>query len=447
MLKRIATLVLLSLLASTSYGADDVATELENNWHQWRGPHATGVAPRGNPPIRWDEQTNISWKVELPGRGSSTPIIWGDRLFVTTGVVTDRIDETLLAPKDQPKRLFGITYPNQFYRLDVICLDRHTGDVLWHKTAVEEVPPEGHHNDNNYASASPMTDGKHLYISFGSSGVYCFDLEGNRVWGRKLGEMKTRLSFGGGISPVVHGDSLVMNWDHDGDSSVFVLDATNGNTRWSAEREEVTSWATPLVLDQDGHTQVIVNASNSVRSYDLKSGKTLWQCSGQVGNVIPSPVANASHVFCLSGYRGSAAYAISRDSQGDVSETDKVVWQANRDTPYVASPLLYGDRLYFNKSLSGVLTCLDATNGKALIEARRMRGIQSVYASPVGAAGRVYFVSRDGNTLVMDNSGDSKVLSNNQLDDPIDASPAIVGDTIYLRGHKYLYSIAEPKRS
>ena len=435
--------LLMGLAAISQARGAEPSSHSAGNWPQWRGPQATGVAPQGNPPTQWSETKNVVWKVEIPGVGSSTPIVWQDRIFLLTAVETDRVSETVAAPDKQPKRPFGIVFPNRVHQFVVLCLDRATGKTLWQQVATELVPHEGHHPDNDFASASPVTDGRHLYVSFGSRGVYCYDLDGKQVWSRDLGDMQTRLSFGEGASPALHGDTLVVPWDHDGPSFIAALDAATGEVRWKKERDEQSAWATPLIVERENRTQVITNASNLVRSYDLKTGELLWQCGGQVGNVTPSPVAGEELVFCMSGYRGSALYAIPLNATGDLTGTNKIAWKQDRGTPYIPSPLLYDGRLYFTQSNDGILTCLDAQTGKAIIERTRLPGIARIYASPVGAAGRVYITSRDGTTLVIRHGDAFEVLATNKLDDDIDASPAIAGQQMFLRGKRFLYCLAE----
>ena len=341
--------------------------------------------------------------------------------------------------------MFGITFPNTFYQFAVICLDRNTGRELWRKVAAEKVPHEGHHGDNNYASASPTTDGERLYAWFGSVGLFCFDLDGKQLWSRDLGEVETRRSFGEGASPVVHDDRVVLTRDNEGKSYVICLNAATGETVWQVDRDEPTSWATPLVVEQDGRTQVITSASNRVRSYNLADGALLWECGGQVGNVTPSPVTDGKLVYCMSGYRGSALFALPLDATGDITDSDEIAWSTSRGTPYVPSPLLYDGLLYFNQSNDAILTCLKADTGETVIERTRMPGLRSVYASPLGAAGRVYFVGRDGVTLVIERGEEFKELATNRLDEGIDASPAAVGKQLFLRGQKHLYCIeAQP---
>lgn len=432
------------LLAIGPAMAQDFEVEKHKNWHQWRGPEASGVSRSATPPLEWDAEKNIQWKVPIAGEGTGSPIVWGDKVFVLTSINTGKVDPSLPKPEDQPKRQFGITFPNTTYEFVVICLDRNTGNEIWKRTAIEKVPHEGHHGDNNFASYSPTTDGKRLYAWFGSAGLYCYDLDGEQLWSRDLGPVSTRLSFGEGSSPVVHGNRLVINRDNEGGSYILCLNAENGETIWKKDREEGSGWSTPLIVEAAGKTQVIVNASNRVRSYNLEDGTTLWECGGQVGNVTPSPVSMDSMVICMSGYRGSAAIAIPLDSEGDITDEKKTLWTLNRGTPYVPSPLLYDGLLFFNQSNNGILSAVDAKTGEVAIERTRMEGVPNIYASPVGAADRVYFVGRDGTTLVIAKDREYKVLAVNRLGEAMDASPALVGNQIFLRGKKHLYCIAEP---
>jgi len=434
----------LALAYSKPAEGSDLAADRLHNWPQWRGPAANGVAPHGDPPINWDESTNIKWKVEVPGRGVASPIVWGNQVFLATAIDTGRVVDGAAKPEEQPERPFGIRFPNTTYRYAVLCLDLATGQTLWESTATEDLPHEGHHGDSSFASASPTTDGRRLYVAFGSRGVFCFDLSGELQWKRSIDTVQTRLSFGEACSPVLHGESIVLNRDNEGKSQLLVLDARSGVFRWKVDRDEGSAWATPLVIEHEGRTQIITSASKRVRSYDLATGEIIWECGGQVGNVIPSPVQFGNLVCCLSGYKGSAAIAIPLDAKGDITDGNRIAWQYNRDTPYVPSPLLYGERLYFTKVNDAILTCLDAKSGEPLVKATRLPGLTNIYSSPVGAADRVYFVGRDGTTLVVKNAAALEPLATNHLDDAIDASPAIVGKSLLLRGRKFLYCIESP---
>lgn len=436
--------IFVSLISAAGW-ADDFDSARLNNWHHWRGPEMTGVAPLGDPPVEWSEDKNIKWKVDLPGGGSGTPIIWDDQVFVLMAIKTDKTIELPPQPQASGRRRgpHNIERPSNYFQFVFMSLDRATGKVLWEKVVREEVPHEGHHPTHGFASGSATTDGRYLYGSFGSRGVYCLDLKGNVIWERDLGDMRMRLNFGEAETPVLYGDSLISNWDQEGQSFIEVMDSKTGKTKWRVDRQEDSAWATPIVVEHKGRTQVITNATRRTRSYDLETGELIWERGGQTFNAIPSPVIFGDTVICMSGFRGKALYAISLDSKGDLTEGDEYLWHHDRGTPYVPSPILYGDRLFFTDTNSPILTVLNARTGELFIDKERVPGLKSLYASPVGAAGRIYFTSREGSTTVIKNALKLEVLATNKLDDDIDASPAIVGKEIFLRGWEHLYCIAE----
>jgi outer membrane protein assembly factor BamB len=268
-------------------------------------------------------------------------------------------------------------------------------------------------------------------------------MKGRVAWGKQLGQMRTRNAFGEGSSPALHDGVLVVNWDHEGEDFIVAFDAASGREKWRRQREEPTSWATPHVTVHGGKAQVVVGGTNRLRSYDLQTGEPLWDAAGLTANVIPTPVSADGLVYAMSGFRGNALRAVRlADAKGEVAGPPALAWSYDRDTPYVPSPLLYQGGLYFLKSNSGILTQLDAATGQPRFS-ERLEATPNVYASPVGAAGRVYVVGRDGATAVVAAAPQFKLLATNKLDDRFDASPAVVGDTIYLRGVKHLYSIAE----
>lgn len=440
----------------------------DENWPQWRGPLANGISPGGRPPVEWSETKNIRWKVALPGSGTATPVIWGDQLFVLTAVPFGEKRESA-APAARPGggrpggdrsgggkggkggpgrggRSGGFSMseaPTQSQRFTVMALDRNTGKAIWQKTAREEFPHEGHHRDHGFASSSPVTEGELLFAHFGSRGLYCYDLNGGLKWEKDLGDMRTRAGFGEGVSPALAGDRLIVNWDHEGQSFIVALDKKTGRELWRKNRDEQTTWTTPFVVEVGGRKQAIVAATNKTRSYDVESGDIVWEASGQTANVIPTPVVGHGLVYLASGFRGNALQAIKLTAKGDVSGTDAIVWRHDRGTPYVPSTLLYGERLYFLKSNDAMISCFDAKTGKAHYEEERLEGLRGVYASPVGANGHVYIVGRQGGSIVIKDSPKLTIVGRSALDDRFDASPVIIGNALYLRGHKNLYCIAE----
>jgi len=436
---------ILSLLVAFVFANSLVAADFEkeklDNWHQWRGPLATGVAPKGDPPTTWDAKTNIQWKAPLTGKGSATPIIWGDHVFVVTAVDTQRKVEPDKKGKIDPRFEKKTSAPDTYHQFIVMCFDRQSGDLKWKKVAAEAVPHEGTHNSHSYAAGSPTTDGQFLYVSFGSFGIFCYDFDGNLTWQKEFGKLNTRLGWGEAVTPVLHGDSLILNWDQEADSSLICLNTKTGNQRWRMPREEKTSWNTPLIVEHAGKTQVILNGTNRARGYDLSDGKVVWECAGMTTNAIPSAVAKDGMAYIMSGYRGAAAVAVPLDSTGDLKDNGKVGWRYAKGTPYVPSPLLLGDRLWFTQANTQVLTILDIKTGKPVLDQERLPSVKSFYGSPSAAAGRVYLTDRDGITLVLKDGTTLDLLATNRLDDAIDASPAIVGKQLFLRGEKYLYCI------
>jgi outer membrane protein assembly factor BamB len=449
-MKHLATLGITVLFLLTAVCTHAMAAGADDYWPTWRGPAATGTAAQGNPPVTWSESENVKWKVELPGRGHSSPVIWGDKVFLLTAIDTGQAKPAEAQPAQPPAAAPGGRgglsgpAPKTIHKFDFLCLDRATGKVLWQKTATEAVPHEGHQPTGSFASYSPITDGKYVWASFGSRGLYCFDLDGGLKWSKPLPTMKTIMSFGEGSSPALAGDTLIVVCDQEAGSAIFAFNKATGEQLWRKDRDEPTSWATPAVVEVDGKTQVIVSATKLIRSYDAKTGDLIWQCSGQVKNVIPSPVVGFGMVFCTSGYQGSSLQAIKLAGKtGDLSKTDAIAWQVNKATPYVSSPLLYGNRIYVFSVLKPVLSCYEAQTGKALFTEQTLEGINQVYASPVGAADHVYCPGRNGVTVVIKNADAFEVLATNKLDDAFDASPAVIGDDLYLRGNKFLYCITK----
>ena len=434
--------VLLGLLTVTPAMAETEATA-NDYWPQWRGPLATGVAPNADPPTEWSEKKNVDWKVEIPGKGSASPIIWGDTLYVLTAVPTGETKEVAKPQKSSQERQGprGVQ-PSHAQQFTILALGRKDGEVKWQKVLREEVPHQGTHTTGTWASNSPITDGQRIYAYFGSRGLYCLDMDGTLIWEKDLGDMQTRRSFGEGSSPALYEDTIVINWDHEGDSFIVALDKATGAETWRRDRDEITSWSTPLVVEHGGRRQVIVSATDRVRSYDLKSGEILWEASGMTVNAIPTPVHTDGVVVVTSGFRGNALLAIRlAGASGDITGTDSIVWSLDRDTPYTPSPLLYGSQLYFLKTNDGILSSYDAKTGKKYFGPVRLDGVPNIYASPVGAGNRVYIAGRDGATVVLESGAKFKVLAVNELDDGFDASPAVVGNEIYLRG-KHLYRIS-----
>jgi outer membrane protein assembly factor BamB len=447
-------LLSLFLLGSHCTRAGNVPAETKDFWPQWRGPLATGVAPLGDPPSTWSETNHVKWKVKVPGSGTSTPIVWGDRIFILTAVPTGRKSEAKPAEatpgnadaNSQAGRPGGgmpSEKPNEAFQFVTLCYDRQTGKTLWQKVAREEIPHEGHHKNHGFASASPVTDGEHLLAYFGSRGLYCYDLDGNLKWTNQFGRMQTKMGFGEGASPTLYGNSVIIYWDHEGDDFIVSLDKRTGKELWRTPRDEGTGWSTPLVVENGGKPQIVVNATGKVRSYDLATGKELWSCAGQTVNAIPAPVAAGDTVYVTSGFRGSACYAIKLGHTGDLAGTDAIRWTHKKGTPYVPSPLLVDGLLYLVGGNDPNLSCLNAETGAAHFDSERLNGIFGIYASPVAAKDRVYVLDREGTCLVLKKGPKLEVIATNKLEDKTDASLAIAGKQLFVRGSENLYCISE----
>jgi outer membrane protein assembly factor BamB len=431
-------LAAVAAVAGLPLGATLADSEADKYWPQWRGPHATGVSKHADPPVEWSDTKHVKWKVEIPGRGSASPVVWGDLIFLLTAVPAGTSGE------DSHKALGAIT-PRVAHQYKVLAIDRHSGKIAWERTAREETPHEAAHQDNGtWASASAVTDGEHVIASFESRGIYCYDMRGTLVWQKDLGDKRMRNEFGEGSTPVLHGSTLVVVWDHyvPGASFIVALDKRTGNELWRVKRDEIDTWATPAVVEEGGRTHVIVPGMNRLRSYDLKSGAILWETAGLTMNPIPSPVVGEGMVFATSGFRGNSLKAVRlAGASGDITNTGHVVWTLDRDTPYVPSPLLYDGILYILKTNNGLLSAFDAKTGKPHYQVQRLEKAANVFASPVAAAGRVYIAGRDGTTVVLKHGPTFEVLAENTLDDGFDASPALVDGNLYLRGYRYLYAI------
>jgi len=432
---------LLAAAASASWVSAHNDADASRYWPQWRGPLGTGVSPTAEPPLEWSESRNVKWKIRLPGRGSSSPVVWGDRVFVLTAAPAGLPLEESHAPR-------GAITPRLPHQFKVIAINRADGTIAWERVAREEMPHEGTHQDNGtWASASAVTDGQHVIASFESRGIYCYDMQGTLVWQKDLGDKQMRNEFGEGSTPALHRNTLVVVWDHfvPGASFIVALDKRTGDELWRVKRDEIDTWATPAIVEEGGRTHVVVPGMNRLRSYDLETGAVLWETAGLTMNPIPSPVAGDGMVFATSGFRGNSLKAVRlAGATGDITNTPHVVWTLDRDTPYVPSPLLYGDVLYVLKSNNGLLSAFEARTGTPHYQVQRLEGAPNVFASPVGAANRVYIAGRDGTTVVLRHGARFEVLAENTLDEGFDASPALAGRDLYLRGTRHLYAIAAP---
>lgn len=450
--KRFLAITTLGLVAASSIYRGTAA--VGDHWPQWRGPLGNGLA-QGGAPLEWGDGRHVKWSIEIPGRGHSTPIIWGDRIFLTTAVPTGARPASPEPPapaeteSSTPGRRGGFRMSNSEnlveHRFEVLCIDRRTGKLLWQRTARTATPHEGYHRTyGSFASNSPVTDGRHVYAFFGSRGLYCYDLDGNLVWEKDFSvRMKMKLEFGEGSAPALEGDRIILNFDHEGDSFIVALDKRDGKEIWRKSRDEASSWSHPFVLEHQARRQVVMTATNKVRSYDFETGSLLWECAGLGANTIPTPVYDGELVYVMSGFRNPNLMAIRLGRDGDLTGSEAVVWSNARGNAYTTSPILFENKLYVLTD-NGLVSCYNAKTGEPYYQQTRLPKSYSFKASPVAAGGRLYLASEEGDVIVVGMGERFDVLATNTLkDQAFIASPAVVGGELFLRGQNRLFCISE----
>lgn len=415
------------------------ATDDPLSWPEWRGPQSSGVAIHSKPPVEWSSEKNIRWRTAIPGRGHSTPVVVGDRIFLTSAIP--------FGPKLVPK-MSGRSGEHDNLPVDskfqfvVSCIDRKTGVLLWTTVVHEAVPIEAGHNSASLASASPVVDHDQVYAHFGSHGLYCLNFEGAILWQKSLGQMHSKHGHGEGASPTLAGNQLIINWDHEEKSFLVALDKSNGKESWRRDRNEDTSWSSPIVIELAGAKQVVVCGTNRVRGYDLQSGDVLWECGGMSSNIVATPVFADGILYVGSSYEKKMLMAIDlAGASEDLTGSKHILWSRVRGTPYVPSMLLYDDALYFLTHYQNVLTRVHGPTGKDSPGAIRLSSLGSIYASPVGANGHVYVTDLTGTTEVITHAPIPRTVAVNRLDENVNASLAFAGDEILIRGEKNLYCI------
>jgi outer membrane protein assembly factor BamB len=405
---------------------------------------------RGDAPTTWTATTNIKWKAQIPGRGFSTPVVWGDKIFLTTAVPTGKPAPTPPATEqdgqgERRNRAGGNTGPQAEHKFEVLCLDRKTGKLLWQRTAKTTEPHEGYHRTyGSFASNSPVTDGKYVYASFGSRGIYAYDFNGKLIWEKDLGvQLRMRLGFGEGTAPLLLEDRLILVFDHEAESFIVALDKRNGKELWRTARDERSSWSTPLAIDHGGRKHVVVTATNKVRSYDPQTGKLLWETAGLGSNAIPVPIYQNGFVYVMSGHRDPKLMAIKLGKDGDLTGSDAIVWSHTRGVSYTPSPVLHENRLYVLTD-NGMLSAFNALTGEPYYAQARLPKPYNFKASLVGANGKLYLASEDGDVIVIKMGDKLEVIATNTIEDEVFiATPVIVMGEMFLRGKNTLYCISE----
>lgn len=419
---------LLVALAVWTLPAAAAGPDAKGEWRQWRGPTNNGVA-EGDAPLNFSDTEKVKWRVKIPGKGHSTPLISGGTMYLTTSVESGTATES------------GSLSKHDFL---LLALDTMTGKEIWRRTAVSTSPHEGYHRRyGSFASNSPVTDGEVLIANFGSRGVYAYDLDGKLLWKKDLGKLYMRNAFGEGIAPVLHGDSLVIQNDHEGESYIVVLDKNSGKELWRAERDELSSWPQPIVVEYEGQKQLVTSATR-VRSYDLESGDLIWEAGGLGGNAIPAVInVDNEMVIAMTGWRGANLLAIRLGGKGDITDdTDYIKWTNQRGNSYTASPVLHDGILYFLTD-RGMISAFDAVSGKVHYSQQRLPGTYSFKASPVAANGKLYLASEQGDVIVLRMGTSYEVLAvNNMGDEMFVSSPIIHDGNLYLRSQDDLFCIS-----
>lgn len=431
-------LALIALIALDAGSAD--------HWPQWRGPDGSGVAPGSGFPTEWTPDTNIAWKTAIPGRGHSSPSVWGDRIFLTTSIEGPSVPGNKAPVHIGWDGKPGYVHPDSVgadhaYTLKVLAVDAKSGKVLWERTAYEGPMYDDRHRKNTYASSTVATDGRLIYAFFESAGLYCYDVDGVLKWKASLGGL-AKAGMGPGTSPVLFDQLVIVQCDLEMGEGSFIaaLDRATGREVWRAARTNRRSWATPLLVRAAGRTELVASGAESVIAYDPTTGRELWRADGVVSHPIPSAVAGHGVVVVSAGSQQKRALAIRAGGSGDLTGSDAVVWRYSKGTAYVPSPILYGDYVYLMTD-KGLLTCLDAKTGALQYEGGRVPVPATFTASPVAYDGVILLTSEDGDSFVIRAGPKHEVVRTNSVGEPVYASPALVTGRIYVRGERHLFAI------
>jgi outer membrane protein assembly factor BamB len=427
--------------AGVALGAPAQPEPQTSDWLQWRGPHNTGMAI-GAAPLRWSDNANVKWNVSVPGRGHSTPVVVGERLFLTTAVPTGRGS----AAPDRRRGSGGGADAGLEHAFEVLAIDRASGETVWRRTATVATPHEGYHRTyGSFASNSPVSDGERLYAFFGSRGMYAYTLDGAPVWEKDFGvQLRMDQAFGEGTAPTLHDGRLILHFDNLDGGFLAMLDAATGNEVWRVPRTERYNWAAPFVATHAGRRQIVVNGL-TVRSYDFETGALIWQVEGLGENSVPQAVQHDDLVFAMSGHTVKILMALRLGRTGVLDDEDGVAWTATRAVSYTPSPLLHDGRLYV-VSDAGLVSCFDAATGERVYGPERLPRPYNFKASPVGAGGRMYLATEEGDVVVASLGDSFEVLATNTLrDQSFIASPVVVDESLYLRSRTHLFRIEDRK--
>ena len=435
---RVRTVVLAGILvASSMTSAARLAAE---NWPQWRGPGSQGVSGETQLPTSWGADKNIAWKTELPGSGHSSPIVWGDRVFVTAVIEGEVVPGARAVPHTQGGKPFvhpDTVAEDRKHTFRVLALDAKSGAILWDQLAYEGTVYDGRHRRSSFAGPTPVTDGSMVYAYFGPEGLYAFDYSGELVW--KAVEKFPTLGLGTGTSPVLYENLVIVQRDEDnGDnSSIVAYDKRTGKEAWRTKRDNGITWGTPVIANAGGRSELVTNGSESIIAYDPRTGKELWRTAGVRSNAIHTPLVGKGLVIVTAGFPAKRIIAI---RPGSVAHDERVAWEYTKGTGYVVSNILYGDYLYLLTD-NGIVTCLNPETGEVKYEGGRVPVPARFMGSPVAFAGFVAMTSEDGDTYMLKAGPTHQITATNSVGEPVYSSPAIANGRIYIRGQKHLFAI------
>lgn len=413
------------------------------NWAQWRGPDGQGISAETGLPTEWSPTSHVAWKVPLAGRGHSAPVVWGNRVFVTTAIEGD-----LVPGHKAPEHLNGtepFVHPDSVgverrNELRVLAIDAASGRSVWERVAHDGPMFDNRHKRGSYASPTPVTDGERVYVSFGPEGVYAYDFDGRPAWTASLGQIKT-LGLGVGASPVLYRDLVILQCDeNNGDASFIVaLDKRTGKEAWRTKRDVQVSWSTPALVETGSRTELVANGSEWVVAYDPATGKELWRTPGVKSNAIHTPLVGSGLVIATAGFPERRVIAI---RPGPVTDANRVAWTYEKGTAYVVSPILYKGVVYLLND-RGVMTALDAATGKMIYEGGRIPKPATFMGSPVAFGDYVLLTSEDGETFFVKAGSSHEVVKTNSVDEPVYSSLALANGRIYIRGERHLFAIGD----
>ena len=415
-----------------------------DNWPQFRGPESNQLTTEKTLPLEWSDEKNLLWKIELPGRGWSCPIVWGNKVFVTNAVLED---PSILPPAEAGRRLENPD--SAVYYFEVICLDIDSGKEIWKKTAYKGLPRYKTHRDNNYAPETMVTDGQHVYAYFGMTGVYCFDMDGKLVWEKDLGNYPMQSNWGTSTSPLLYNGVLYMQIDNEEKSFLAALDSKTGTEKWRVARDEKSNWGTPVIWKNSIRTELVLQGLKT-RSYNPENGQLLWEIDMGGGRNITSPTVDADMIFVGNEKRnngGGTLFGIKAGASGDISlkegesSNNWVVWSIPESGIAMASPLVYEGLLYMVDRNRGQILCIEAATGNVVYPGTKITGAKAFWASPWAFDGKIYCLEEKGTTHVIQAGREFKELEKNKLDDIFWSSTAIAKGSYIFRGEKGIYCV------